>query len=128
MQKQTITIVNSTRSCTLAAQAELARTFWTRFLGLMGRTGLEPGRGLLIYPASSIHMFFMRFPIDVLFVDKQDVVVSLHEAMQPNRSLASAWRARYVIELPAHVISATGTQVGDTLLLTPSPHRKKHAG
>lgn len=120
--KPVLRVDNASRGCTLAEQCELARTFWTRFLGLMGRPGLEPGQGLLIYPESSIHMFFMRFPIDVLFVDKHDTVISLREALPPNRSFASAWKARYVIELPAHLIASTGTQVGDTLTLTPSPH------
>jgi hypothetical protein len=91
----------------------------------MGQAALEPGQGLLIYPESSIHMFFMRFPIDVLFVDKDDQVIALREAMLPNRSFASKWGARYVIELPAHVITSTGTQVGDSLRLTPSPHPQK---
>jgi hypothetical protein len=122
-----ITIVNTTRSSTLADRCELARTFWSRLLGLMGRAALEPGQGLLIYPESSIHMFFMRFPIDAVFVDRQDRVVALHEAMLPNRSFASKWGARYVIELPAQSITRTGTQVGDMLSLTPSPHPQKSA-
>lgn len=126
-QPTLITVVNITRSSTLAEHCELARTFWTRFLGLMGRAALEPGQGLLIYPESSIHMFFMRFPIDVVFVDRQDQVVALRETMPPNRSFASKWGARYVIELPAHSIARTGTQVGDMLSLTPSPHPQKSA-
>ncbi len=127
MAKTMIRVVNATRSCVVAEQCELANTFWTRFLGLMGRSGLEPGQGLLIYPESSIHMFFMRFPIDVLFVDRHDRIVELRAAMLPNRSFASKWGARYVIELPAQCVAATGTQVGDYLELSPSPHARKHA-
>jgi hypothetical protein len=121
----TIEVVNTTRSCILAARCELARTFWKRFLGLMGRASLASDSGLLIYPENSIHMFFMRFPIDVLFVNKQDQVIDLREAMPPNRSVATVWGARYVIELPAQVIAQTGTAKGDQLTLTPSPHLRR---
>ncbi|MCU0491917.1 MAG: DUF192 domain-containing protein [Chloroflexaceae bacterium] len=89
----------------------------------MGRTGLAADTGLIIYPEWSVHTFFMRFPIDVLFLDKQDRVMGLRAAMPPNRPYAGAWGARYVIELPAGVLAATGTQSGDQLILTPSPHR-----
>lgn len=118
----TIRVVNQTRDCTLAERCELARTFLSRGLGLMGRASLEPGNGLLIYPEWSVHTFFMRFPIDVLFVDRQDRVMGLRAAMPPYRPYAGAWGARYVIELPSGLLAATGTQPGDQLLLTPSPH------
>jgi uncharacterized protein len=117
-----IHIVNVTRESVIAERCDLARTFWTRFLGLMGRPGLDTGGGLLIYPEWSIHTFFMRFPLDVLFVDRQDVVVGLREAMPPNRPYAGMRGARYVIELSPGVIAATMTQVGDHLRLSPSPH------
>jgi hypothetical protein len=120
-----ITVENTTRSCTLVERCELANSFLSRLRGLMGRRSLEPGQGLLIYPESSIHMFFMRFPIDAVFVDKHDMVLSLHPELQPNRSFASKWGARYVLELPAGVIAQSGTQVGDQLALNPSPHRRK---
>ncbi len=117
-----IHIVNITRESVIAERCDLARTFWTRFLGLMGRHGLDDGGGLLIYPEWSIHTFFMRFPLDVLFVDRQDVVVGLREAMPPNRPYAGVRGARYVIELSPGVIAATRTEVGDHLRLSPSPH------
>jgi hypothetical protein len=123
-----IKVVNTTRQRTLAEHCELANTFVSRLRGLMGRAALEPGQALLIYPENSIHMFFMRFPIDVLFLDRDDCVVALREAMPPNRSFASKWGARSTLELPAHSISATGTQIGDQLMLTPSPHPRKHTG
>jgi hypothetical protein len=122
-----IKVVNTTRQRTLAEHCELANTFVSRLRGLMGRAALEPGQALLIYPENSIHMFFMRFPIDVLFLDRDDCVVALREAMPPNRSFASKWGARSTLELPAHIIASTGTQVGDQLTLTPSPHLRKPA-
>jgi uncharacterized protein len=119
--ERTIQIVNQTRDRVLAEQAELARSFWARGRGLMGRTSLPESYALIIYPESSIHTFFMRIPIDVLFVDRNNRVVKLREAMPPSRPFAGVapWHGRYVIEMPAGVIRATGTAVGDQLVLTP---------
>jgi uncharacterized protein len=119
--EQTIQIVNHTRDRVLAERAELARSFWARGRGLMGRTSLPESYALIIYPESSIHTFFMRIPIDVLFVDRDNRVVKLREAMPPSRPFAGVapWHGRYVIEMPAGVIQATGTAVGDQLVLTP---------
>ncbi len=117
----TIEIRNETRGQVLADAAELARSFMARGRGLMGRTSLPAGYALIIYPEWSIHTFFMRVPIDVLFVDKKNVVVGLQHAMPPSRPFAGVapWRGHYVIEMPAGVLAATGTEVGDQLLLTP---------
>lgn len=114
-------IVNTTRGTLIADQVELARSFWSRGKGLMWRKALPEGFALVIYPETSIHTFFMRIPIDVLFVDRADRVVSIRAAMPPNRPFAGVapWRGRYVIELPAGVIAATGTAVGDHLEITP---------
>ncbi len=99
----------------------MAKTFWSRFLGLMGRTQLEAGQALLIYPEWSIHTFFMRFPIDVLFLNVEQQVIGLRVAMPPNRPFAGVWGARYVIELPPDVITRTATQCGDRVQFSPSP-------
>ncbi len=117
----TIEIRNETRGQVLADAAELARSFMARGRGLMGRTSLPAGYALIIYPEWSIHTFFMRVPIDVLFVDKKNVVVGLQHAMPPSRPFAGVapWRGHYVIEMPAGVLAGTGTEVGDQLLLTP---------
>lgn len=117
----TIQIVNRTRDRVLADRGELARSFWARGRGLMGRAVLPQGYALIIYPEWSIHTFFMRVPIDVLFVDRGNCVVALRRAMPPSRPFAGVapWHGRYVIELPAGVIDVTGTAVGDELMLTP---------
>lgn len=108
-------IVNSTRATILADQAQVARTFWSRFRGLMGRCDLPAGAGLVIEPNGSVHTFWMRFPIDVIFVDRNNVVVGTRAAMPPNRPYAGARRAHRTIELPAGVIAASVTAHGDHL-------------
>jgi uncharacterized protein len=113
-------VQNVSRDHVLADCCSLARTFWARGRGLLGRDGLAPGHALLIFPSSSIHTFFMRFAIDVVFADRHDRVVALREAMPPGVPFAGSRKARYVIELPSGVIAATGTQVGDQLLISPS--------
>ena len=126
MPKQsTIQIKNQTRDRVLAASGELARSFWARGRGLMGRTSLPDSYALIILPESSIHTFFMRVPIDVVFVDWSDRVIGLREAMPPSRPFAGVapWRGRYVIEMPAGVIAATGTALGDQLVLDPHPDK-----
>src|SRR5215211_9108976 len=124
-QQQIIQIYNQTRDRLLAEQGELARSFVARGRGLMGRVALPDGYALIIYPEWSIHTFFMRVPIDVLFVDHADRVVGLREAMPPSRPFAgvSPLRGRYVIEMPAGVIATTGTALGDQLMLEPHPDK-----
>ena len=124
-QQSTIQITNETRDRVLAASGELARSFWARGRGLMGRASLPDSYALIIFPESSIHTFFMRVPIDVLFVDRSDKVIGLREAMPPGRPFAGVapWRGRYVIEMPAGVIASTGTVLGDQLRLTPHPDK-----
>jgi uncharacterized membrane protein (UPF0127 family) len=119
--KPALRIFNQTRDRLLADQGELARSFWSRGRGLMWRAALPQGYALVIYPEWSIHTFFMRIPIDVLFVGRDHGVVGLREVMPPNRPFAgvSPRRGHYVIELPAGVIGATATQIGDQLVITP---------
>ena len=123
-QPQPIRIFNLTRNQVLAEQGELARSFVARGRGLMGRATLPESYALIIYPESSIHTFFMRLPIDVLFMDRADCVIGLRETMPPSRPFAGVapWRGRYVIEMPAGVLAETGTQLGDQLVLTPPLH------
>lgn len=117
----TTRIFNETRSQVIAECGEVARSFMARGLGLMGRAALPDGYALIIYPEWSVHTFFMRIPIDVLFVNKQHQVVGLRAHMPPNRPFAGVapWRGHYVIELPAGVLQATGTAIGDQLVVTP---------
>ena len=82
--------------------AEVARSFWARARGLIGRRGLPPGQGLLILRCNAIHTFFMRFAIDATFLDKHDQVVKVVRNIRPWR--LCVWggrRACKVLETPA---------------------------
>ena len=114
-------IVNAERGTVLAERAEIARSFWSRGIGLMGRRGLPEGGGLVIDPCSSIQTWFMAFPIDVAFVARDGRVVRLAHAVPPWRIGPFARGGRYVIELPAGTLARTGTVVDDRLTLEPAP-------
>jgi len=107
---------NETRGQPLILHGQLAETFWARFRGLMGRVSLEEGEGLVLKGEKSIHTFFMRFPIDVVYVNEEWRVVRVDRAMSPNRIGPLVFWATYVLELPEGVIQATGTAVGDQLV------------
>ena len=115
MATETVAVLNTTRNTVLGERIGVAETSLTRMVGLLGKRGLEPGTGLLIIPSQAIHTVAMKFPIDVLFVDKKWKVVHLCSAMPPNRLTGIHWRARCVIELPTGKISQTSTEVGDQL-------------
>lgn len=91
-----------------------AETFWTRFRGLMGRASLPQNEGMVFRGASSIHMFFMRFPIDAVFCDRDLRVVKVVRGLKPWR-MAAARGASVVIELAAG--AAVGVEPGDELSL-----------
>ena len=100
----------------VCARCKLADHSLARLRGLLGREGLDPGEGLLLRPASSIHTFFMRFPIDVVFLDRELVVLGIHDTIDPWRT-ASERGAKVVLELPAGESSRRGLTVGDQLTL-----------
>ena len=105
---------NTTRNAVLADAAEVADTSATRRRGLLGRDSLAPGQGLWIVPCEAVHSFGMRFPIDVVFLNRKHVVCKLREGLFGWR-IAGTLRAHSVLELPAGTVKATGTQVGDEL-------------
>jgi uncharacterized membrane protein (UPF0127 family) len=108
-------VTNVTRGRTLALRAVRAERFWTRFLGLMGRPGLPDGEGLHIVPCNGIHSFFMRFPFDAVFLDRELRVVRCVEAIPPWRATPVYRAAHSVLELPAGTVTASGTREGDVL-------------
>ncbi|SRR5271165_2982628 len=110
-----VAVVNTTRDTVLGDRIGVAETSWSRMVGLLGKSGLEPGTGLLIIPSQAIHTVAMRFPIDVIFVDRNWRVVHVRREMAPYRMTGLHWKANLVLELPAGVIAQTSTAVGDQL-------------
>lgn len=111
-----VEVFNVTRGTTIARNVTVARSMLSRARGLMFRTSLPPDAGMLIDPCSSIHMFFMRFAIDVLYVDRENRVVRTQREINPWRVGPIHTRgAKYVIELPVGSIQASTSQVGDQL-------------
>jgi uncharacterized membrane protein (UPF0127 family) len=92
----------------------VAATPVSRLKGLLGRRCLDPDEGLLIRPSSSIHMFFMRFPIDAVFLDRDLVVRKVVSELRPWR-IAVARGAKSVVELAAGEVARRGVAVGDRL-------------
>jgi len=84
--------------------------------GLLGRSGLEPGEGLLIRPTNSIHMFFMRFSIDVVFLDRDMIVRKIVETLRPWR-MAGCRGARFAVEIAPGEAARRGIVVGEQLTL-----------
>jgi len=112
-------VTNLTRGKLLADRAEEARSFGSRFMGLMGQKELPFGAGLHIVPCNSIHTFFMRIPIDALFLDKELKVVKVLPAMVPWRLSSLYFQAHSVLELPSGTSHASGTVEGDQLSFEP---------
>jgi len=93
---------------------ELADTSAKRRTGLLKHERLEPGHGLWIVPCESVHTFFMKFPIDLVYVDKRHKVRKVSHAVAPWR-MSACLSAHSVIELPAGTAERSGTQAGDEL-------------
>jgi uncharacterized membrane protein (UPF0127 family) len=102
----------------LARHLETAFDSASRKRGLLGRTHLEPESALIIAPCWSVHTFFMRFTIDVIFVARQGGIVALRPRVRPWR-LAAGWGAYATIELPEGTIERAGVRAGDLLRLAP---------
>ncbi len=107
---------NTTRGTVLASSLEVADSGPARNKGLLQRDGLEPGGGLWIIPCQSVHTFFMRFPIDLVYLDAWKRVRKVRSAVGPGR-ISFCLTAQSVIELPAGVIQQTQTQRGDSLAI-----------
>jgi len=106
---------NATKQRTLAGALNVADSFFHSLMGLMGKRKLEAGHGLWITPCQSVHTFWMRFPIDVVFLDEHRRVIHLVEDLKPFHISRHLSKARSVIELPVSTIRTTGTQLGDEI-------------
>jgi uncharacterized protein len=103
---------------TLLCEAELANNPFSRMRGLLGRKELAARRGMLIEPCNSVHMMFMRFPIDVVYLDRDDAVLKTVRELKPYRFSMGGRKAKSALELPAGTISETGLAPDERLSIS----------
>ena len=109
------TVTNTSSGQIIATRVKIAEDFKSRSVGLLNRSSLDEDEGLLISPCNSIHTFFMKFPIDIVFLDKKGVVVRTIENMVPSRMACSMLKAFDTLELVAGKLKKTPVKVGDLL-------------
>ncbi len=110
-------ILNTSKASVIADNAKRADTFLSRLVGLLGQENLKPSQGLVINRSNSIHMFFMKFPIDAIFVNKENRVIGLVENIKPFQMSPVYWKASFVIEVAVGTIEASKTALGDLIRL-----------
>jgi uncharacterized protein len=110
-----VTIVNTTKNTVICMRGTLANTMMLRMVGLLGVKGLEPEAGLLIKPSSGVHTFGMRFPIDIVTLDRNNRVVGTWENIGPWQIRGLSLRTRSVLELPSGRIKECSIEAGDEL-------------
>lgn len=108
---------NQTRQLYLATDLTVAQTHWSRLRGLLGVSpdDFGNGRGLWIRPCRGVHTLAMRFPIDVLYLNRAGTVVHVEHNLQPWRFSPVRMQAASVLELPSHTLAKTGTALGDRI-------------
>ena len=116
--------LNQTRGTVLCERLEDAGGLGGQSRGLLGRDGLEPGTGMLFEngrftPMMWMHMFFMRFAIDIVFLGRGGKVVKVNRNLKPWRVSSMVFGARLALELPAGAAEASGTEPGDQIKFEP---------
>lgn len=110
-----VRVENGARDQVLGERIGVADGWWSRLRGLLGRPPLGEGEGLLIVPSKGVHMYGMKYAIDVLMLDGERRVVAAFPGLEPGRRTPLFKRARYALELPAGAIEESGTREGDVL-------------
>jgi uncharacterized membrane protein (UPF0127 family) len=108
-----VKINNLTKGNIILKEAELAESFPARLKGLLGRKSIKEDTGLIINPCNSIHMIGMKFPVDVIFVDKDQKICHMIPSMKVMHISPMVRNARYVIEAPVGTIAAKNAEVND---------------
>jgi uncharacterized membrane protein (UPF0127 family) len=108
-------LVNTAKKTIVAKKVEFASTFWEKFKGLMFRKEFSQENCLIILQCNSIHTCFMNFPLDIIFLNKENRVVHLIEGIKPYKISPIIKEACFVVELAAGCINRSHTEVGDTL-------------
>jgi len=111
-----IELFNERTGLSLGNEIYLASTFRTRLIGLLGRSSLKPGQGMLIERCNQVHMLFMRFEIGIVFLSPEWKIVGLEPCLKTWTISSRVEDASSVLELPLGVIESTGCQLGDLLV------------
>ena len=114
----TVFVFNKTKQTFLAYRVKIADSILGRLVGLLGKRSLEPDSGLWIFPSRGIHTLGMLFDIDVIFLDKDLRVVAVREVVHPFSMTGLYLHAESVLELPAHTIFKSRTEVGDEMMIS----------
>ncbi|HLF79905.1 MAG TPA: DUF192 domain-containing protein [Dehalococcoidia bacterium] len=112
---------NANKETVIGEAIEVAATAAQRAKGLLGRECLSEGEGLLFKGCSSLHTFFMQFPIDIIYADRSGKVLKCAKAVRPFRLVAAPLRAYYAVELPVGAIESSDTRAGDYLRFVDEP-------
>jgi uncharacterized protein len=110
-------IYNQTKETFLSFRVKVADSIFGRLVGLLGKRSLHPNSGVWIVPANAVHTIGMLFTFDLVLIDKDFKVVGLRELVRPFKITRPNFRAESVIELPAHTIFRSRTEIGDKLVI-----------
>jgi uncharacterized protein len=110
-------VYNKSKETFLAFRVKVADSIFSRLIGLLGQRSLQPDSGVWICPANAIHTIGMLFPFDLVLIDKDFKVVGVREMVRPFKITRPNFRAESVLELPAHTIFKSRTEVGDQLVI-----------
>jgi len=110
-------VYNKTKETFLAFRVDIADSILGRLIGLLGKRSLRPDGGVWIVPANAVHTIGMLFTFDLVLIDKDFKVVGVRELVRPFRVTRPIFRAESVLELPAHSIFKSRTEVGDQLVI-----------
>lgn len=108
-----VRVWNRSKDALLGGHVDVADWFWPRLRGLLGRKGLAQGEGLLIVPSRGVHMYGMRFPLDVLLLDRERRVEAVFPGLAPGKATGLLRGVRFALELPVGTIESSGTRRGD---------------
>jgi uncharacterized membrane protein (UPF0127 family) len=116
-KRRHVFVYNKSKETFLAFRVRVADSVFGRLVGLLGRRSLQPDSGVWIVPSNAVHTIGMLFSFDLVLIDKDFKVVGLRELVRPFKVTWPNHRAESVLELPAHSIFRSRTQIGDQLLI-----------
>jgi len=112
---KTLRVWNATRNDSVAERVRLADTWWSRLRGMLGSPEPGPDEGMLLAPCQSVHMYWMKYPLDVAFLDPEGRVVEAYHGLAPSKRSRWHREANRALELREGTLARTRTQVGDRL-------------